>query len=248
MANNYYTRSFIKPVIQSWLDSMECTKPATEHNRLDIVFNTGKRDENNNEIMRFGIIQFYDKSIHDLDRDIAYADLMELSIYEYATKSDDTRTISNIVAQEGLSPKFWLHFEMHDFEFVMGQLSDFFKCLYDVTGNRIAKNVEKVSKEIKNILICCTAGMTSGYFAGMMQQRVDEECPECGIHVNNCNVNLIGECIDDYDIVLIAPQIAYKEKELKDKYGEKIQCIDRVDFATFNFDSVLNKILKLNEK
>lgn len=245
MANNYYTRSFIKPVIQSWLASMECTIPSSLHNRLYVLFDTGKVDDEQKHVLRVGIVQFYDKSSQDKEKSDFYGDLMELSIYEdMAFEIEDPPSISKEIEEKGLKPCFWLHFEMHDFEFVMEQLSDFFKYIYDVKGNQMVQTLEKVQNNIQNILICCTAGVTSGYFAGMMQKRVDEECPESHIHVDNCNVNFVGDVIDKYDVVLIAPQIAYMEKDLKQKYGEKIQVIDRVDFATFNFDGVLDKLLK----
>ncbi len=244
MADKYYTRSFIKPVIQSWLASMECTIPSSLHNRLYIVFDTGKLDKKNQCLMRVGVIQFYDKTQKDKENNGFYGDIMELSIYDNVTfQANDPPSISKAIEKAEIKPSFWLHFEMVDFEFVMEQLSDFFKCIYDVKGNRIAQSIERVQNNIKNILICCTAGVTSGYFAAMMQKRVDEECPNSEIQINNCNVNFIEDVIQDYDVVLLAPQIAYRAKDLKEKYGDKIQIIDRVDFATFNFDHILDQLL-----
>lgn len=243
MENGYFTRSFIKPVIQSWLTSMDCCQLSKKDNRLYIGFKTDKVDANGTTLARVGIVQFYDKSIKDMERNADYVDMMELSIYEDIPASDDKdASLSAYIDENGLSPIFWLHFGMVDFEFVMEQLSDFFKCIYQTDRSNLVQD-PKGFNEIKNILICCTAGVTSGYFAGMMQQKVDQDYPNSGIHINNCNVNFLDDVIQDYDIVLIAPQIGYMEKELKEKYGEKIQKIDRVDFATFNFEHVLEKLI-----
>lgn len=238
MANSYFTSAFIKPVIQTWLSSMECTKDSSSPNRMYITDPLGKKDENGTDLYRMGIIQFYDKSIKQKEAGEFYGDIMELVIYDDFPKVD---SIAQYLAKNNCEQVFYLHFEMYDFEFVMEQLSDFFRFFYDVNKSHGLEGQEG-PKDIHNILICCTAGLTSGYFAAMMQEKIDSECPGCGIQVSSCNVNFLSDYVEKSDLVLITPQISYKEKELKEKYGNKIQSMDRVDFATFNVDHVLETI------
>ena len=47
--------------------------------------------------------------------------------------------------------------------------------------------------------------------------------------------------IDDYDMVLLAPQVAYLLPQLKNKYGNKIFIIDSLDFATNDFNAIIKK-------
>lgn len=48
----------------------------------------------------------------------------------------------------------------------------------------------------------------------------------------------IDKVIDDYDMVLLAPQVAYLLPQLKNKYGNKI-FIDSLDFATNDFNAII---------
>ena len=245
MADNYFTRAFIKPVIQTWLMSMDCTKDSSKNNRLYLEMDLGKKDENGYRLARFGIVQFYDKSIKDREEGKFYGDLMELAVYDSVPLTEKCKpSLSQYLDELGQQPDFWLHFEMKDFEFVMENLSDFFRYFYsvDYDEDAIVNNVDQYAGDIKHIMVCCSAGMTSSYFAAMMQQKVDEICPKCGITVNACNVDFLGDYANEVDVILLAPQIGYKEKELKEKFGNKIKRIDRVDFATFNVDHVLKTI------
>ena len=51
----------------------------------------------------------------------------------------------------------------------------------------------------------------------------------------------IDKAIDDYDMVLLAPQVAYLLPQLKNKYGNKIFIIDSLDFATNDFNAIIKK-------
>ncbi|MBQ0065888.1 MAG: hypothetical protein KBT48_09005 [Firmicutes bacterium] len=243
MENNYFTRSFIKPVIQSWLSTLSFVKDSSKKNRMFIEFIT----DNTNDcspLANIGIIQFYDKSIEKREAGEFYGDLMELSVYKNVPTLCSA-TLSEYLTSSSKNPDFYLHFEMHDFEFVMEQLSSFFHFIYNTKSTHNQDfSIPEDSDYIHSILICCTAGLTSGYFAAMLQSRIDEQCPDCRIEVNSCNVDFLQDYVDDYELVLLTPQVAFKEKELQEKYGEKIQLMDKLTFATFNIESLLDQIYK----
>ncbi|MDO4466209.1 MAG: hypothetical protein Q4C49_04305 [Bacillota bacterium] len=213
------TSAFIKPIIQAWLQSLDCTHDSSDHNRMFIKsVDEEHQDENGNCRARFGIIQFYDREFKRKQQGRFYGDIMELSIYEvdiniYGEKTSLTGYLQKIGAQ----PLFYLHFEMHDFEFVLSQLSSFFRFYYQTEEEEVT--IKVFPEKIENILICCTAGLTSGYYASLLQSKMDEDMPNNKIQVCGANVSFLPSMIDEYDIVLLAPQIYYMEKELKKIWG-----------------------------
>ena len=50
----------------------------------------------------------------------------------------------------------------------------------------------------------------------------------------------------DYDVILLAPQIDYKYPELKERYGSKLMKIDTLDFATRNDNHVHNVVFSVH--
>lgn len=236
------TSAFIKPIIQAWLQSLDCTKDSSNPNRMFIEeFDYDHRDENGFCKSRFGIIQFYDRELKKKQEGRFYGDIMELSIYEVQSNPDKKGTsLTGFLHKINAQPIYYLHFEMHDFEFVLGQLSSFFRFLYETDEEEVT--IKEFPKKIENILICCTAGLTSGYYASLLQEKMDNDVPENTIQVRGANVSFLPSMIQEYDVVLLTPQIYYMEKELREKYGDKIQLIDRVDFATFNFNAILDRL------
>lgn len=226
---NKFTKAYIKPMIQTWLSAMDCTQDSPKRNRMFIEYECGDEEQS---ITRYGVIQFWDRSTKNREEGRFYGDIMELFVYE--VKFDGKQKTKS------RDPEFYLHFEMVDFEFVLEQISSFFCFLYGTNVEDEA--VIEVPEKIKNILICCTAGLTSGYFASLLKNKLDQDFEDNDINCEGYNVSYLPDLIDEYDVVLLTPQIFYMYDELKEKYGEKIQLIDRVDFATFNFTSVLEKL------
>ena len=228
----HYTKAFIKPMVQAWLAAMEFTQESPMQNRMFIELE--QQDKDGNDFTRYGTIQFWDKSVQKREKGQFYGDIMELSIYDvkFSKEKKFDRSAKN--------PEFYLHFEMVDFEFVLEQLSTFFDFLYN--SDKEKEENYHIEKKIEHILICCTAGLTSGYFANLLQEKLELENPNNTITCNGMNVSYLPKVIDDYDIVLLAPQVHYMIDELQEKYGDKVQMVSRVDFATFNMEAVLKKL------
>ncbi len=134
---------------------------------------------------------------------------------------------------------YYLHFEMKNIKNTIKHIQTFLSYL---------KNPHKEEKEIINdsqdmkILLSCSAGITTSYFASLMNDALKKS--KHHIHVDAISYMNLDSIIDQYDIVLLAPQIAYKYSEFKEKYGSKIMVIDDTDFATYNVNHVLNKVFK----
>ena len=48
-----------------------------------------------------------------------------------------------------------------------------------------------------------------------------------------------------YDYILLAPQIAYKLPEYRQKYGDRVMTVDSRDFASYDVKRVLNRLARL---
>ena len=148
------------------------------------------------------------------------------SIVELTVK--DTKSHENI---------FYLHFQMHDFKSTMDQFNTFFNylCLPTIKlGESIFNNVNT-----NKILLSCSGGLTTSYFAYSMQEIFKRQGLD--IVVDAVGYMEIDKVIDDYDMVLLAPQVAYLLPQLKNKYGNKIFIIDSLDFATNDFNAIIKK-------
>ncbi|MCD7840632.1 MAG: hypothetical protein LUG46_08420 [Erysipelotrichaceae bacterium] len=149
-------------------------------------------------------------------------------------------SINNKDTQENV---YYLHFEMKNIKTTVKHIQTFLSYL---------KNPHKEEKEMINdsqdmkILLSCSAGITTSYFASLMNEALKES--KHNIHVDAISYMNLDSVIDQYDIVLLAPQIAYKYSELKEKYGSKVLVIDDAVFATYDVKSVLNTVFNYSKK
>ena len=124
---------------------------------------------------------------------------------------------------------FYLHFKFRNFHFC----TDMFYRMMD-------KLFEEEKKEIK-VLLCCTGGMTTGFFA----EKMNQYCELNSLHVTVNAVPLyhLDNVIMNYDFLFVAPQLRYKLPELIQKYKDiKIDSIEPATFATYNCQKLLEYI------
>ena len=94
------------------------------------------------------------------------------------------------------------------------------------------------------LLISCTSGMTSSYFAYTMQNSLNTA--GLVMTVDAVSYTEIDKVQEAYDYILLAPQIAYKLSEYQAKYGSKVMSIDAMDFASSNVNRVVNKLMEMS--
>ncbi len=133
---------------------------------------------------------------------------------------------------------YYLHFEMKNIKNTVKHIQTFLSYFKDPHK----EEQQLVNDRDMNILLSCSAGITTSYFASLMNDVLKES--KHNIHVDAISYMNLDSIINQYDIVLLAPQIAYKYGELKEKYGNKIMVIDDKDFATYNVKHVLNEVFK----
>jgi PTS system cellobiose-specific IIB component len=101
---------------------------------------------------------------------------------------------------------------------------------------------------MKNIVLCCAAGMSTS----MLVQRMQDAAKKKGVEVaiKAVPVAEFKDNIDAADIVLLGPQVKYelgKLQALAEPLGKKVAVIDMMDYGMMKGDVVLEKALKLME-
>ncbi|MCF6097599.1 PTS sugar transporter subunit IIB [Thermovorax subterraneus] len=98
---------------------------------------------------------------------------------------------------------------------------------------------------MKRILLVCGAGMSTSLLVTKMQKAAKERGIE--VEIAATSGESIDKEIENVDVLLLGPQIRYKEDEFKKKYGDKfpIEVIDPMDYGMMNGEKVLDFALKL---
>lgn len=134
---------------------------------------------------------------------------------------------------------FYLHFQMHDLKTTTNNIQSFFDFLKRPTP-KDEFDFRNSQKKLK-ILLSCTSGLTTSYYSYLMQEALDKYNHQ--IVVDAINYLKLDSIQDQYDYILLAPQISHLYHRLKEKYGEKVMMIDTIDFASGNVNRVLNQII-----
>ena len=118
---------------------------------------------------------------------------------------------------EGEELLFYLHYQFYNFHYAT---------------NLFHRMMEKLLEDEKpnyHILLCCSGGMTTGYFA----EKLNKYCQ-------------LENVYQKYDLILIAPQLRYKQHELSQKL--KPVLVDNIDasiFATYDCQAMIEHIEKI---
>ncbi|MEG0593330.1 MAG: hypothetical protein RR512_08435 [Coprobacillus sp.] len=132
---------------------------------------------------------------------------------------------------------FYLHFQMHDLNSSIKQFNTFFQYLSKPVIEHNDIDINDTS--IKKILLSCSGGLTTSYFAYSIQEIMNQK--NLGIQVDAVAYTDIDNVANEYDIILLAPQISYMLPTYKEKYGCKVMGIELIDFATSNFEGIVDK-------
>ncbi|UGQ17623.1 PTS sugar transporter subunit IIB [Borrelia sp. RT1S] len=92
-----------------------------------------------------------------------------------------------------------------------------------------------------NILLVCSAGMSTS----MLVQKMEEYARKhnMDIRIEASSESKFNEVIDDFDVVLLAPQVRFSKGRLEDiarPKGIPVESIDTIDYGTMNGANVLN--------
>lgn len=97
-----------------------------------------------------------------------------------------------------------------------------------------------------NILLVCAAGMSTSLVVNKMKKARTEEEEDWVIEAQP--VDSLEEVIDDYDLVLLGPQIKYKANEIK-KIGKEhnipVGVVGPKDYGLGNGRNILDQAIEL---
>ncbi|MBC1344860.1 PTS sugar transporter subunit IIB [Listeria welshimeri] len=102
---------------------------------------------------------------------------------------------------------------------------------------------------MKNIMLVCSAGMSTSLLVKKMTEAIENKQVEA-------TVIAVAEADfdkhkDNVDVVLLAPQVRFLEKNLKrvlDPLGIPVSIINGIDYGTMDGEKVLNEALAMIEK
>ncbi len=91
-----------------------------------------------------------------------------------------------------------------------------------------------------NIILVCEHGASTG----MLADRMKQAAKDMGIdaNINAYPYTKLDDLIDDADVVLLGPQVRFKQKSFEEQYAgknAKFEVVDTVDYGTMNGEKVL---------
>ncbi|MEG0669093.1 MAG: PTS sugar transporter subunit IIB [Clostridium sp.] len=97
-----------------------------------------------------------------------------------------------------------------------------------------------------HILLCCNLGASTGVMVNKMREIAlkSEKLKGKDIRIEAHPAGEIQEYIDDFDVVLIGPQIKHRFADLKkvcDERNKPIEVIDTKDYGTVNGANILKQ-------
>ncbi|EDO1224415.1 PTS sugar transporter subunit IIB [Listeria innocua] len=102
---------------------------------------------------------------------------------------------------------------------------------------------------MKNIMLVCSAGMSTSLLVKKMTEAIENN------HLDATVIAVAEADFDKYkgnvDVVLLAPQVRFLEKNLKrvlDPLGIPVSIINGIDYGTMDGEKVLNDALAMINK
>ncbi|MBK1809955.1 PTS sugar transporter subunit IIB [Clostridium sp. YIM B02505] len=99
---------------------------------------------------------------------------------------------------------------------------------------------------MRYITLVCAAGMSTSILMAKMQESAKKKGIEAKIIA--MSESKFEEYEEPTEVLLLGPQIAYLEDDIREKYepkGIKVAVIDMMDYGTLNGENVLNDALAL---
>lgn len=133
--------------------------------------------------------------------------------------------VEEIVIDTNNNVVFYVHYQFLNFlqgKTLMNALQRFIKSL----------QIEK------NILLICSCGITTSIFAEKLEKQAKER--NLKLHVQATNLYALYESnLDKYDVLYIAPQVAYLIPEIQRRINKELHVINTSTFATNNASDFL---------
>lgn len=93
-----------------------------------------------------------------------------------------------------------------------------------------------------NIMLVCSAGMSTSMLVQKMRKAADEK--ELKVTINATSEADLSKHLDKLDVILIGPQVRYLSSKIMEKaepYGIKVDVIDGMHYGMMNGAKVLEQ-------
>jgi PTS system cellobiose-specific IIB component len=100
-----------------------------------------------------------------------------------------------------------------------------------------------------NILLCCSAGMSTSLLVNKMEKAAVEE--GLSVKIQAVATMEVRNHINEVDVILLGPQVRYQLNDIKkigDEKGIPVDTINPVHYGTCNGKEVLRTALQLTSK
>ena len=94
-----------------------------------------------------------------------------------------------------------------------------------------------------NVLLVCAGGMSTSILMKKMEKYAEANGIELQIVAKG--VNEYEEIYQDYDVILLGPQISYKRGEIESFSQKPLAVIEPYDYAIGNVENIFRQINKL---
>ncbi len=97
------------------------------------------------------------------------------------------------------------------------------------------------------IMLVCVGGASTGLIMTKMRKWATEH--NVDIEVKAFGFGSVDRYYQDYDCILIGPQVAYKEKEIKEIVKDMpVEKINSLDYALANIENILKQVERMGIK
>ncbi len=125
----------------------------------------------------------------------------QINFYNIGENQEEVVEFKIISQEDPYQPKFFLHFQQNNKEHSEELFSEFLQYIDELDNH-----------QVKEILLCCTSAFTTSYFA----QKLNEEAKQRDLpySFSAVSVSEIYGAGEGKYAILLAPQIAYMQKEI----------------------------------
>lgn len=94
-----------------------------------------------------------------------------------------------------------------------------------------------------NILLVCAGGLSTGLLMQKMEKYALEQ--EIELKIKACGVLSYDKYYQDFDVILIGPQVRYKLKEIAENTQYPCAVMDSFDYGTQNCANIMKMAMNL---
>lgn len=146
----------------------------------------------------------------------------------------------NIIDQISKNQCYYLHYPISKDDDQKQRLTNFKQLLVNFNQQN---NEIKPDLSSREILICCSSGLTSSMFA----LKLNDFCIQKKLlyHFNATSIFDQEALNQEYDLVLMAPQVQHYSKGLANKFNQRILDIDAKDYGQYNCNNIIALIQEI---